>query len=92
MIRNHASGGESVRNARSPGRRHSAADSAPAREREGTAPDAGRPSRSRSADNSPSAYPMICVQADTQLWNGTQSFLPFPHWASGVFQNFSVWK
>jgi hypothetical protein len=35
---------------------------------------------------------MIAVQAETQSWNGTQSFLPLPHWASGVFQNLIVLK
>jgi hypothetical protein len=37
-------------------------------------------------------YPIICVQAVTQLWNGTQSFLPLSHVASGVFQNLIDWK
>ena len=36
-------------------------------------------------------YPMICVQAVTQLWNGTQSFLPLSHVCSGVFHSFRVW-
>ena len=30
---------------------------------------------------------MISVQALTHFWNGTQSFWPLPHCASGVFQN-----
>ena len=37
-------------------------------------------------------YPVIWVQAVTHFWNGTQSFWPLPHCASGVFQNLMVWK
>ena len=37
-------------------------------------------------------HPVIEVQAVTQFWNGTQSFLPLPHCASGVFQNLIVLK
>ena len=37
-------------------------------------------------------YPVIWVQALTHCWNGTQSSLPLPHCASGVFQNLMVWK
>ena len=37
-------------------------------------------------------YPVIWVQAVCQSTNGTQSFLPLSHWASGVFQNLIVLK
>ena len=46
-------------------------------------PAAGPQAKLRSAG----CYPVIVVQAVTHFWNGTQSLLPLPHWASGVFQN-----
>ncbi len=99
MTRNQASGGVSVSVARS---------QAPAPQRRGdpgsraaglprVRPQQGGPARGRPAERSwmPSGgcpYPVIWVQALTHCWNGTQSFLPLPHCASGVFQNLMVWK
>ena len=37
-------------------------------------------------------YPVICVQAFTQSWNGIQLLWPLPHCSSGVFQNLMVLK
>ena len=85
MTRNHASGGVRVRVARSHPRRQSAAET-----RAEPFPD--RSSRIAVVDMRLPGYPIICVQAVTQLWNGTQSFLPLSHVASGVFQNLIDWK
>jgi|SRR6516162_7717180 len=93
MTKNQASGGESVKSPRSHERRHSIADTAPARPDLGrAAPDPLRLSGSAITDTPSPAYPMTCVHALTHSWNATQSLWPFPHWANGVFQNFSVWK
>ena len=100
MTRNQASGGLSVRVARSQARRHRAAET----RAEGPAPGVppGGPAAGRPGAGPPCCavvdairccpYPVIWVQALTHCWNGTQSFLPLPHWASGVFQNLIVWK
>ena len=98
MTRNQASGGVSVSVARSQLRRHSDAEiRAPGPPARGVRPQQGGPARGRPAERSwmPSGgcpYPVIWVQALTHCWNGTQSFLPLPHCASGVFQNLMVWK
>ena len=83
MTRNQASGGLSVSVARSQARRHSGGGE-PGRTRGGWV-RSGSPGGSR-------GHPVIWVQAVTHCWNGTQSFLPLPHWASGVFQNLIVLK
>ena len=87
MTRNHASGGVSVSVARSHARRQSAAEmrATPVSERSSKVAVAGH--------RGPlPPYPIICVQALTQFWNGTQSFLPLSHVTSGVFQNLIVLK
>ena len=95
MTRNQASGGVSVRVARSQARRHSAAESR-AEPRRARWPAAGGPAvavlRRGRRCHPVLPYPVIWVQAVTHCWNGTQSFLPLPHWASGVFQNLIVLK
>ena len=94
MTRNQASGGVSVSVARSQARRHSAADE-PGRAAAGYAARAAGRALALLAVVVPSgamSYPVIWVQALTHCWNGTQSFLPLPHCASGVFQNLIVWK
>ena len=53
---------------------------------------AARSAGSRSVPSGALRYPVIPVQAVTHCWNGTQSLLPLPHWASGVFQNSIVLK
>jgi len=84
MTRNQASGGESVASPRSHG----------CRQRNllipavGPAALAGPFRTSTVADT----QDVICVQAVTHCWNGTQSCLPLSQVASGVFQNLIVLK
>lgn len=86
MTRNQASGGESVRAALSQALRHSAAETR-------ATPVDSRPFRASAVTiQSSGRQPVICVQAVTQSWNGTQSFFPLSHCASGVFQNLMVLK
>src|ERR1700690_2252940 len=86
MTRNHASGGGGVRVARSHPRRQSAAET-----RAIPLPD--RSSRIAVVDiTAAPGYPIICVQAATQFWIGSQSVLPLSQVASGVFQKSSDWK
>ena len=97
MTKNQASGGERVKIALSQVRRHSIAEKALGADGRwrgcpGPCCGPGLPSRLTVADNGQDRQLMICVQAETQLWNGTQSDLPLPHWANGVFQNLIVLK
>jgi hypothetical protein len=87
MTRNHASGGVRVSVARSHARRQSAAEM-----RATPVPDRSAGSAVVDMRRCVCPYPSICVQAVTQSWNGTQSFLPLSHVASGVFQNLIVLK
>ena len=86
MTRNQASGGDSVRAARSHALRHSAAENR-------ATPVGSRPCRASSVTTEASGrQPVIWVQAVTHFWNGTQSLFPLSHCASGVFQNLMVLK
>ena len=82
MTTNQASGADSVVHPRSHEWRQKN------RER----PAQARAGLSSSACSVADTQEVICVQAETQFWNGTQSLLPLPHWASGVFQNLIVLK
>ena len=84
MTRNQVSVGESVKMARSHGRRQSAAET------RAFFSLAGCSSSVVVAVKGRRAQPVTCVQASVHFWNGTQSFWPLPHCASGVFQNLIV--
>ena len=86
MTTNQASGGDSVPSARSHGWRQR--DREMLRLRPAPAGAGLNSVVSELADT----QDVICVHAETQSWNGTQSLLPLPHCASGVFQNLIVLK